>query len=47
MTEVAVPTGLRLKGAWSLWSQVPRLFVHLRPYRRLAAVSAVLTAAGA
>jgi ATP-binding cassette, subfamily B, bacterial len=47
MTEVAVPTGLRLKGAWSLWSQVPRLFVHLRPYRRLAVVSAVLTAAGA
>jgi ABC-type multidrug transport system fused ATPase/permease subunit len=47
VTEVAVPTGLRLKGAWSLWSQVPRLFVHLRPYRRLAAVSVVLTAAGA
>jgi ABC-type multidrug transport system fused ATPase/permease subunit len=47
MTEVAMPTGLRLKGAWSLWSQVPRLFVHLRPYRRLAAVSVVLTAAGA
>jgi ATP-binding cassette, subfamily B, bacterial len=47
MTEVAAPVGLRLKGAWSLWSQVPRLFVHLRPYRRLAAVSVVLTAAGA
>jgi ATP-binding cassette, subfamily B, bacterial len=47
MTEVAVPAGLRLKGAWSLWSQVPRLFVHLRPYRRLAALSVVLTAAGA
>jgi ATP-binding cassette, subfamily B, bacterial len=47
MTDVPVPTGLRLKGAWSLWTQVPRLFVHLRPYRRLAAVSAVLTAAGA
>jgi ATP-binding cassette, subfamily B, bacterial len=47
MTEVAAPAGLRLKGAWSLWSQVPRLFVHLRPYRRLAAVSVVLTAAGA
>jgi ATP-binding cassette subfamily B protein len=47
MTEVPVPTGLRLKGAWSLWSQVPRLFVYLRPYRRLVAVSVVLTAAGA
>jgi ATP-binding cassette subfamily B protein len=47
MTDVAVPTGLRFKGAWSLWSQVPRLFVHLRPYRRLAAVAVVLTAAGA
>jgi ATP-binding cassette, subfamily B, bacterial len=47
MTEIAVPTGLRFKGAWTLWAQVPRLFGHLRPYRRLAAAAVMLTGAGA
>jgi ATP-binding cassette subfamily B protein/subfamily B ATP-binding cassette protein MsbA len=42
-----VPAALRLKGAWTLWRQVPRLFPYLRPYRRLVATSVVLTAAAA
>jgi ATP-binding cassette, subfamily B, bacterial len=44
---IPVPAALRLKGAWTLWKQVPRLFPYLRPYRRLVATSVALTAAAA
>jgi ATP-binding cassette subfamily B protein len=35
---------IRLKGAWHMWRYLPRLFPYLRPYKKLAAFSVVLTA---
>jgi len=35
-----------LKGAWEMWSYAPRVFPYVRPYKKLAVATALLTAMG-
>src|SRR6266571_2936426 len=34
---------MRTKGAWRLWKALPRALPYVRPYRKLAVISIVLT----
>jgi len=38
---------MSLRGAWATWAYLPRLFPYLRPYRRLLAISVVVTVVAA
>jgi len=38
---------VRTKGAWRLWSALPRALPYLRPYRKLAVISVLVTLFGA